>query len=387
MKHSLIVPIHNGSEFIGMFWQSLMPNIPTDSELLVVDDGSREPRELLVPEFPGQLCSRVLRNDKSEGYAKAVNKALDIARGKYIYLLNSDLILGSGAIQLLHRYLSSDTAVGVVGAKLLYPQSGRIQHFGLAFTPTRKFHIFTHMDPSNPLVNTPTRFQAVTFALCGIRRELAQELGGLDNSFCNGSEDIDFCLRAREKGYRNVVPSEVTSHHWESLSGDGARHVVTLENEARFWGRWSGKIESDSTYFVANSLRQFLHNNPQSREMTFTVVNLSPGEDFTLIRQALEQEFSSFSLFSHWDYSRVGRNNGQIWLPMTLPFDAIRTPQPFLFVVHEYPQLQGNHYWLECRQQFCKEDIIVDHYANVLKAADPSLRRNARRHKGPLDAS
>lgn len=385
--HTLIVPVHNGSEFIHLFWHSLLPNTLDHTEIIVVDDGSREDIQRLVPHLPSSLSLRILRNDTPQGYARAVNRGLASARGEYIYLLNTDLILGQGALALIHDYLRSDHRIGVVGAKLLYPQTGRIQHFGLAFTPTRKFHIFTHMAPDHPLVSTPCEFQAVTFALCGIRRALVDEVGYLDADYCNGSEDIDFCLRVRQHGYQNLVPPEVVSYHWESLSGDSARHIVTLENEARFWGRWSSKIETDIGLFVGRSLECFLDVRPDLRAMDFTVVNLSPGRDFEHVMAAMETTFPRFREFPLWDYSRVARHHGQIWLAMTLPFDVVRNPRPFLLVVHEYPQLLGNHYWFASRRQFCLDDLIVDHYGNVLPATDPVFLASPARQKGSMDAS
>src|ERR1700724_1398388 len=387
VDHTLIVPVHNGSTFIHLFWHSLLPNTLDQSEIIVVDDGSREDIQRLVPRLPAALKPRVLRNDAAQGYAKAVNLALASARGEYIYLLNTDLILGSGALALLYKYLRSDSRIGIVGAKLLYPQTGKIQHFGLAFSPTRKFHIFTHMDPGHPLVSVPCEFQAVTFALCGIKRALVAEIGYLDGKYCNGCEDIDFCLLAGEHGYRNVVPPEVVSYHWESLSGDGARHVATLENEARFWSRWSGKIKIDIGSYVGRSLSFFLDAHPQLRALDFTVVNFSPGNDFEYIMDAMEPLFAHYDEFAIWDYSRASRNNGQIWLAMALPFDAVRAPRPFIFVVPEYPLLIGNHYWLSSRQQFCSHDVIVDHYGNVMRATEPIFLAHAARQKGPMDAS
>lgn len=387
VRHTLVVPVHNGSEFIHLFWHSLLPNVLKYTELLIVDDGSREEITRLVPQLPAALHARILRNDQPLGYARAVNRALAEARGTYVYLLNTDLILGHGAIELLHTTLEADAEVGVAGAKLLYPQTGKIQHFGLAFTPTRKFHIFTHMDPSDPMVSVRREFQAVTFALCAFRRALVDEVGYLDGDFCNGSEDIDYSLRIMKRGYRNVVPPEVVSFHWESLSGDGARHVSTLENEARFWGRWASQIHADITTFLADSLRAFLKKRPRYRSRTFTVINLSSGNDVQYVRAALASAFPDYPTFPEWDYSRPSRHQGSVWLPMTLPFDAIRNPHPYIFVVHEYPELLQNHYWFLQRRQYGIDDLVVDHYGNVLAAADPLFLSHAARQKSPMDVS
>lgn len=386
VKHSLIVPVHNGSEFIHLFWESLMPNVLEGTEVIVIDDGSREDIGRLIPRMPHSVDLKVFRNESAQGYSKAVNRGLGEASGEHVYLLNTDLILGQGALELISFHLKQDSRVGVVGAKLLYPQTGLIQHFGVAFTPTRKFHIYTHMRPDHALVCELGEFQAVTFALCGFRRALLGEVGYLDPEYCNGSEDIDFSLRVHQSGYRLVVPHEVASYHWESLSGE-SRHISTLENEARFWGNWAKEIEPDIGRFVAKSLGLFLQENPEYRSAAFTVVNLSPGNDHRLLMSVFEAHFEQYRHFDLWDYSRPFRRNDQLWLPMTLPLDALRNPRPFLLMPQEYTQLMQNHYWFSARRQFRDDDLIVDHYGNIMRAAAAVLSSPAARQKGPLDVS
>jgi O-antigen biosynthesis protein len=386
IRHSLIIPIHNGSHFIQLFWASLIRNLAEDQEIIVVDDGSTESIDLLVPKLPAEVKLLILRNDRAQGYAAAVNRGLRQARGEYIYLLNTDLILGDGALELIHDYLKRDPRTGIVGAKLLYPQTGRIQHFGVAFTNTRKFHVYTHMSPEHSLVSKPGEFQAVTFALCGFRREILDRVGYLDTMYCNGCEDIDFSLRVHKAGYRLVVPPEIASYHWESLSGE-ARHIMALENEVRFWRTWATEIVADIDTFVGRGLSHFLDNAPEFRDRDFTVVNLSTGNDYLHIRNVIDAQFHKSANFDFWDYPRAKRMDNSIWLPMTLPIDAIRTPKPFLFIVQEYPQLMQNDYWFEQRKRYSTSDLIIDHYGNVEMTSGPVSASLPARQKAMLDVS
>jgi hypothetical protein len=242
------------------------------------------------------------------------------------------------------------------------------------------------MNPEHALVCGLGEFQAVTFALCGFRRELLKEVGYLDPTYCNGCEDIDFSLRVKKNGYRLVVPPEVASYHWESLSGD-SRHIATLENEARFWGNWAKEIEPDIEHFIGKSLSLFLQQNPQYRAMDFTIVNLSSGNDFHHLLNVFESHFEHYRDFDFWDYSRPFRKGDQLWLAMTLPFDTLRNPKPFLLIVQEYPQLMQNHYWFETRRQFCNDDLVIDHYGNIMSAREPLFSSLARRQKSSMDVS
>jgi GT2 family glycosyltransferase len=386
VRHSVIVPIHNGSHFIHLFWTSLIPNLGSDTEVIIVDDGSTESIDLLVPKLPFASNHTLLRNERAQGYSSAVNRALRQAQGEYLYLLNTDLILGNGSLELIHDYLKRDQRVGIVGAKLLYPQTGRIQHFGVAFSRTRKFHAYTHMNPDHPLVSAPTEFQAVTFALCGFRREILDQIGPLDTLYCNGCEDIDFSLRVHKAGYRLVVPPEIASYHWESLSGE-ARHFLTLENEARFWGKWANEIVADIEIIVGRGLVHFLNEAPALRDRDFTIVNLSTGNDHLHIRAVINEHFHRSGSFDFWDYPRAKRLDNSIWLPMTLPIDAIRNPKPFLFIVQEYPQLMQNDYWFSQRKRFSSGDLIIDHYGNVETTAGSVSISLPARQKAVLDVS
>jgi GT2 family glycosyltransferase len=386
IRHSVIVPIHNGSHFIHLFWASLIPNLGPDTEVIIVDDGSTESIDLLVPKLPPGLNNTLLSNERAQGYSSAVNRGLQRAQGEYLYLLNTDLILGNGSLELIHHYLQCDQRIGIVGAKLLYPQTGRIQHFGVAFSKTRKFHPYTHMSADHPLVSTPTEFQAVTFALCGFRRKILDQIGWLDTLYCNGCEDIDFSLRVYKAGYRLIVPSEIASYHWESLSGE-ARHLMTLENEARFWGKWANEIVPDIEVIVSSGLVHFLTQAPALRDHDYTVVNLSTGNDHHHIRAVINEHFPRSHNFDYWDYPRAKRMDNSIWLPMTLPFDAIRNPKPFLFIVQEYPQLMQNDYWFSQRKRFSSDDLIIDHYGNVEMTAGPVSISQPARQKAVLDVS
>jgi GT2 family glycosyltransferase len=386
IRHSLIIPIHNGSHFIHLFWASLISNLAGATEIIVVDDGSTESLDRLVPKLPDAVNLTILRNDQAHGYSAAVNRGLRQAQGEYLYLLNTDLILANGALELIHDYLKRDRQIGVVGAKLLYPQTGRIQHFGVAFSNTRKFHSYTHMSPEHPLVSELGEFQAVTFALCGFRREILDQVGYLDERYCNGCEDIDFSLRVYKMGYRLVVPPEIASYHWESLSGD-ARHVLALENEVRFWRTWANEIAADIEVFVGRGLSHFLHQAPDLRDRDFTVVNLSTGNDHLHIRAVIKAQFHRSDSFDFWDYPRAKRLDNSICLPMTLPADAVRNPKPFIFIVQEYPQLMQNNYWFEQRKRFGTDDLIIDHYGNVELTSGAVSASLPARQKALLDVS
>ena len=105
------------------------------------------------------------------------------------------------------------------------------------------WHLHPHTDPSLPAVNYQRNLQIVTFACVLIPAPVYRELGGLDESFNNGFEDCDFCLRARAAGFLvTYTPASTIYHYGQSTPG---RQALDEENKKLFLTKWQGKIEPD----------------------------------------------------------------------------------------------------------------------------------------------
>jgi len=194
--------------------------------------------------MPGQV--RVLRNDSNLGFARACNQGASAALGDFLVFLNNDTIPHEAWLTALLDAAHANPQIAVVGSKLLYPD-GRIQHAGIAFGPppeeVQPFHIYSGERGDALHVNRQREFQAVTAACMLVRREVFFELGGFDEAFVNSYEDVDFCLRVRERGYRIVyAPGSVVTHYESKTPG---RHLHDDENFRLLNGRWAGRIVPD----------------------------------------------------------------------------------------------------------------------------------------------
>ena len=125
--------------------------------------------------------------------------------------------------------------VGVVGARLVFPD-GRLQHGGVLLGPKgQAVHAMTHSAETEPgylgQISLPRDLSAVTGACLAIRREVFEQVGGLEAEQLRVAwSDIDLCLRVREAGYRVVwLPSAVLIHHEAATRG----HDVSLDQQAR----------------------------------------------------------------------------------------------------------------------------------------------------------
>jgi len=247
-KVSIVVPVFNKVEYTKNCLRSLYRVTPHSMfELIVVDNGSTDGTlEFLKRFFKEHRNITIISNKENLGFAKACNQGAKRARGRYIVFLNNDTILLGGWLEELVKVAENEANVGAVGAKLLFPD-GTIQHAGVAVSdhplPINPFHVFYKFPSNHPDANVFRDFQAVTAACMLVPKKVFDELGGFDEGFLNGYEDVDFCFRLREAGYRVVYTPRSVLYHYESVSE--GRFEAVEENERRLLDRWLGKIKPD----------------------------------------------------------------------------------------------------------------------------------------------
>lgn len=230
---SIITALFNRLDLTRGFIEQLQPLIATKPmEVVLVDDGStdgtREFLQTLAPPF------RVILNETNLGYAGSNNRGARATSGDFLFFLNNDLVLGSGWIEpMLAEVVKRDA--GMIGNIQRNAASGHIDHAGIVFTP---WGIPEHYGQN--YLRLPARsdwtFPAVTAACCAVERSKFLEVGGFDEAYRNGMEDIDLCLRLRAAGLRNrVAPRSQVGHHISSSPG---RKVADQANIRRFLEKW-----------------------------------------------------------------------------------------------------------------------------------------------------
>lgn len=192
-----------------------------DGEVIVIDNASQDETSEMLREFP---WARVVRNDRNVGFARANNQGARLANGRYLVLMNNDMEAHPGWLAAMLEAAERES-VGIVGAKLLFPD-GTLQHAGVGFAALRfgsapffAMHEHYRAPADTPHANVARDLQCVTAACMVTPRALFEELGGFDEGFWNGNEDVDYCLRVREKGLRVVYDPRAVLTHFESQSG------------------------------------------------------------------------------------------------------------------------------------------------------------------------
>jgi len=240
---SIIIPVHNGLDFTEVCIDSLLKDkSKTDFEVIVVDNGSTDDTSIYLASLDDQI--KTISLGSNLGFSMANNLGAKQAAGRYLVLLNNDTIPEQGWLDALVTTADSDAKIGIVGAKLLYPDDRLIQHAGVVLTEDLKLmHIYENFPEDHPAVNKRRDFRIVTAACMLVRRDVYLGMGGLDERFINGFEDVDFCLRAGESGYRIVYePKAIVLHHAGRTVG---RRQFEDQNAMLLTKLWRHKLNSD----------------------------------------------------------------------------------------------------------------------------------------------
>lgn len=248
-KTSIVIPTRDRLDLLRPCVESLLQTLAgADYELVVVDNDSTDER---THAYFDSIAARGVRIGHFSGpfnFSRIVDAGASIARGEYLLLLNNDVeATRPGWLkEMLSRIHERD--VGAVGAQLLWPGGG-IQHGGVVLGPNfAATHAFDERFDGDPgygeLLAVAHECSAVTAACLLTRRRLFNELGGFDSvRFPVLFNDVDFCLRLRERGLRVVFTPHAKLMHRTSASRgrDIAftgrhRHQRDLDNLRTIWG-------------------------------------------------------------------------------------------------------------------------------------------------------
>jgi glycosyltransferase involved in cell wall biosynthesis len=227
-------------------------------EIIIVDNGSAEEETRRFLQSIGQKTNVTVVQDEGEfNFSRLINRGAELARGELLAFLNNDI--EAKERNWLREMVSNAVRaeVGAVGARLWYPD-GRLQHggviLGLNGVASHAFHRFPPQ-PIAPMHRTFVLAQntsAVTAACMVTRKDIFSDLGGFDENLPRNFNDVDFCMRLRERGWLIVwTPYANLIHHESATRG----HEAHAENRERLFReasymekKWSAQILRDPYY-------------------------------------------------------------------------------------------------------------------------------------------
>lgn len=243
-KVTVVIPSYNDKTVLIPCIESIKKTThPNLVKVIIVDDYCQPSSRRFLKKLEDDQV-RVIYREKNGGFAKAVNTGLKDANKKHdVVLVNSDIIAHSGwleALQFGAYEFGVDT--GIVGPKLLYPD-GRIQSAGShrnTDSPKWFDHYYRFKDANYGPANIPQYCLGVTGACMYVKREFLNYVGLLDEHFQFAFEDMDWCLRGWEAGYRALYFPASTLTHVESASRPKNQKISEKERQSihYFWKKW-----------------------------------------------------------------------------------------------------------------------------------------------------
>lgn len=226
---SFVIVTWNAKEYVTECLQSIRENCAVPAEVIVVDNDSQDGTPSRVrekfPEF------RIVETGANLGFAKGNNVGIALARGRYLFLVNSDVKILPGCVEKLISLMENNPDAGLVGPQMRGPD-GNIRRSTMRF-PT----LWNSLCRALALDSAFPRSRCFAGYLMGdfdhrqsreveilngwfwvVRREAVRQVGGLDERFFMYGEDMDWCYRFHKAGLRNIFCAESASIHYGGAS-------------------------------------------------------------------------------------------------------------------------------------------------------------------------
>ena len=220
MPHVAIVILNwNGRTMLERFLPSVVQHCPACAEVIVADNGSTDDSLAFLAEHYPTLRTIVL--DRNYGFADGYNRALAQVEADYYVLLNSDVEVSPQWVEPIVEMMESDATIGMAQPKMLMYDcrdtfeyaggaGGFIDHCGYPFCRGRMFNT---LEQDHGQYDDPCEIFWASGAAMFVRASVWKQVGGLDGDFFAHMEEIDFCWRAKNAGYRAVYcPASVIYH-------------------------------------------------------------------------------------------------------------------------------------------------------------------------------
>ena len=250
LQISIIIVNYNVCEFLRHALVSLQKAMRgIRGEIIVVDNASDDGSvEMLRRDFPRVA---VIASKSNGGFAKANNMAMKKAKGEYFLLINPDTIVQEDTLHVMMKFFEENPDVGLAGCKILNPDGSfqlacrrsvptawvaftKISGLSTLFPRSRLFgrYNLTYLSPDESY-----EVDAVSGSFMMVRNKVFKQVGGLDENFFMYGEDLDWCFRIQQAGWKNyyVHSTKIIHYKGESTRRSSIDEIGTFYDAMRLF--------------------------------------------------------------------------------------------------------------------------------------------------------
>lgn len=256
-KLSVIILIHNHVEMTRRCLESLANAVSDlDHEILILDNASTEDTGALRECGNAFRSFKWIRSNENSSFSIGNNRCASESSGRYLLFLNNDVFLGSDSLKQLIAPLLEDGGIGVTGGKLLFPGEKCVQHAGIGqMLWDHPSNYGVGADPSDKRIQARCERFALSGAMLCFNREVFEHVGGFDERYVWGTEDIDICLKVRTAGWKAIYCPDATAVHHESATLK-INKAADSENNCRLYRQtWNPVLVPVEQHYV-HSLKE-----------------------------------------------------------------------------------------------------------------------------------
>lgn len=337
---SIIILNRNGLENLKILFASFQTAKFYDNyEMIIVDNASEDTSKEYIHTFRDTLNITLIENQENMSFSAANNLAACHAKGEYYLFLNNDTEVTDGWLDELLIAAVTKEKAGAVGAKLVYPEipdntinkgkSYTIQHRGIAFRDDfREKMYFTQPynmgNGTGDIVgdeNVEAR-AAVTAAVLLVSKEAFEKIGGYDERYIYGYEDVDLCLKLHFYGYSNYYCPKSLVYHYEfgTQNKDIPKEVRIrrLHNLNVFKGKWQAYLERKMLEDKLSGEHLFTEDNlTVALVVTESIPTTTAGDFFTAMELASSLEKLGYEV------KYLNRRGEEDWYDVGLETDVV----------------------------------------------------------------
>lgn len=251
---SVVILTYNSSLYIEECFKSLLKELPDKkTEIIIIENNSTDNtlsllENIINSTIPEKIDVKLIKNDRNNGYAQAINQGLEISSGKQILLLQPDVVMLANSLSKLLKVLEEDPKIGMAAPQFQYPD-GKIQpscrRFPNYWSVINEALGLTLLFPKNKSLNrwkmgdfdhTYRREVDQPMAACVLlKRNILDDVGLMDEQFVMFFNDVDWCKRIKEIGWKIIFAPEAEVIHILGGSVNQMRSRMILYSHVGFY--------------------------------------------------------------------------------------------------------------------------------------------------------